>query len=106
MSGRDERKIYKIPRCPNCGINNDIAIRYSDNSIAGWIISERLMQELGGIAVLTDRSFNSALEPVVVKCCNCIKLDENLTAAVLMFFKDKILKNEYMTWSEFRSRTF
>lgn len=98
MSGRDERRISKIPRCPACGVLNDMIIKYDDNTIAGWIISERLMQKLGGITVLTNTNFNLTRDPVVAECGGCNMFDQDVATAALRYFKDKVQRKEYITW--------
>lgn len=101
MSGIDERKIYKVLRCQKCGSSKDIVLWHSNGYLAGWIVSEKDIQDYGYEVIIAD-TFIPEREVTRATCLICGTLDQTISTASIMFFKNKIRTDDYMTWESFR----
>ena len=97
MSGRDERRIHNIPKCPKCEGSHDIDMCYLNQDIAGWIILEQDREEAGTV-VITSEDFNSNLRVVNASCSTCGRLDTTIAANAIEYFELEIRAGRYLTW--------
>lgn len=100
MSGVDERKFPKIPRCLKCGASQDIVLKYNDDRVAGWIVSEKDIKAYGFTVIIAD-TFCSGYKVVKAGCETCTFLDANIIDRAIVFFNNKVQTGNYMKWEDF-----
>lgn len=108
MSGRDERKISKLPRCLLCNGESDIIIKYSNNVNAGWILSDNDRKWLGVPIVLNDR-YSASRMPMKAYCLGCWNIVnpvavKELEDNAIKFFMKQIQACNYITWEVYSER--
>jgi hypothetical protein len=98
MSGKDERKFSKIPRCTRCKEESDIEIRYPNLDTAGWILSEADRRRYGVVVILNE-GFHSYLGGISANCVGCGYLNVEVADKAVEFFKNEVQARRYVTWS-------
>ena len=97
MSGKDERKSFKVPQCSNCGKRSDIEIRYPNGNVAGWILSEEERIKFDAV-VLVNESFHLNLNGIKANCNVCGYLNVDIANKAVKFFKKDVQAGKYITW--------
>ena len=108
MSGKDERKTFRKPRCLTCAGHQDIIVKYGNGVNAGWIISDRDEKWLGVSIVLNTR-YTTAHAPKLAFCLDCGTVKnrramEELSDKAIEFFTKQIQIGNYITWEIYSER--
>ena len=104
MSGRDERKEPRMPRCAKCLGGRDIIVKYENGFGAGWIISDEDKEWLGVPIVLNTR-FSPTHIPTLAYCLGCgIVGAEKLSDEAIEFFIKQTQIGNCITWEVFSER--
>ena len=102
MSGKDERKVPEIPRCPTCNGKHDVILKYRDGNVAGWIVPDDDIERFG-VPVIISNLFLSDCVPTLSYCLACARMryqsvGEEFGVRAIKFFNEQIRTGNYITW--------
>lgn len=111
LSGKDERKVPKAPRCPECEGIRDFIIKYSEiysvgfnnNNVAGWVLSDTDAKRFG-VGVIINIAFSLARVPLISYCVGCKNRNMKLSIKAIKFFEEQIRIGNYITWEVYSER--